>query len=155
MNQFITSIYDLPIVNDILRETESKILAVSGLKIEVYIRRPEMDETDMEYNIQVLKRAVSIVFKMPWSEIIKQNRKDDRVDARHTYMFLRKTELMASNREAALEVGNKDHTTCINAVKKIWGFYETGGDPLLPLIEQVKKIYNAERKETKIEAVKG
>ena len=137
------NINELPVVQNILYQASKKIRAVTGAEITVIIK----DNINSSLNArQIIKSKtqdfVCQEFGVNWLQILSKSREQERVEARHVYMFLMSNHLKQSLVETGKDC-NRDHTTVIAAVEKIKGYYEVG-DQIVTRIENLKTKINNE-----------
>jgi len=145
MNLTFASVYDMPIVQNILRKAEKEIFDTVGIKMNVVLESIDKIGDSNEIKTEILKQCICKIYAIKWSEIISSDRSRRAVDARHAYMYLAYSMLNHTFKIAGLQCGGKDHTTAVFAVSKIKGFYDVNDSNIIK-IEKVKELFNNEYK---------
>lgn len=133
------SILSLPSVQRILSTAAAEIENITGEKVSCYIK-PNV-QYDEERDVPVLKHLVEMHFGVNWKALSTPCRKQTKVDARHTYMYIAHTIIGRSLQKCANDVGRSDHTSTWHAIEKINHFYDIK-DKLIYSVEKIKNELN-------------
>ena len=134
------NILDMPVIKRIIERAELQLLKESGSNIGLkpFMRMSGGFINQLRFELQ---NIICDHFETTWAEVCGNSRKSNIKNARHVYMYLCRVEFKDTFLKAASGV-NRDHTSCICAVKKINGYYEVGDD-LCQSIEIIKEKFNA------------
>ena len=135
-----------------IRELEgalNKLLAYGNLvktEITMDIAMKELQniitpDKPKEITPQLIIEVVSEHFQISMNQIISKARNSDIVRPRHIAMYLCKNMTDATMESIGVLLGNRDHTTVINGVKKITKEYDNNENTRI-LIETIKKKIN-------------
>ena len=135
-----------------IRELEgalNKLLAYGNLvktEITMDIAMKELQniitpDKPKEITPQLIIEVVSEHFQISMNQIISKARNSDIVRPRHIAMYLCKNMTDATMESIGVLLGNRDHTTVMNGVKKITKEYDNNENTRI-LIETIKKKIN-------------
>ena len=133
----LINVFELPETQRIIKAAEAQILSNTGIEVSL---TAHLKCTDIEYKKMLLQKFCCLEFNTNWYDVVSGNRARLQSATRHTYMYLLRTYFKFSLESIGTELG-KDHTSVINAIKKINGYYKVG-DSLITHIENIKKNYN-------------
>lgn len=123
----IVRISEMPVVKGILKEAQTKIFELTGCEVDVVIGASEYSmAVNKDEAVKALVRQMVVdYFGIKWNVIAGESRKTKATMARHIYIYMLHREFGFSQTEAGEDV-NRDHTSALNAIKKIDGFLAVG-----------------------------
>lgn len=131
-------IEEMPCVIAAIRKAEVEITGMIGKDVSLRIDQISYDKTERK---NILQEIVCDYFRVTWKQIASKSRsnKENVVDARHTYMYLAHKVCKYTVSEVAKDCGGRDHSTAVNAIAKIRGYYKVN-DHFISHVEAIKKL---------------
>lgn len=127
-------ISELPCVIDVLHRAENEINVLTGKEIVLLIAEVNFTKEDRK---AILQETICSYFNVAWKDIAGKTRTRDFINARHTYMYF--ASRFITYHEAGMDCGGRDHTTVVNAIQKIEGYYKVKDDFIIHL-EAIKNL---------------
>ena len=139
-------IIEMPFINNLIKETESKIKEMTGYPVSL------IPTVQKDFNISTqkafLRKLIEDFFCIEWETILKRSRRIDLVYARQFYVWICVKHYGRTLSEVGRDLG-QDHATCINSISRLresLNRNDTRGKRLNEFLE----IFNKSVSETKL-----
>lgn len=133
----------LPIVYKIIADTEYNLSMILGSKINLAIKANEGVLNVDDARAMSLQMLVCSEFEITWENIIGRNRCWPIAMARHAYCYLAYHLLGKSLKSIGRELGNRDHTTVLNAKRTIQDLMDVHDEVEMKINHIKNKFYES------------
>jgi chromosomal replication initiator protein len=133
----ITGVLKTLLVNQSIKGEAPSLEAIQQLL------RKDMRAQSSGVELLSIQKAVSAHFGIKFQDLMSSSRKENFVLPRHVAMYLARDMLPLTTTEIALAFGRKDHTTVLNAVRRISDLIEQDASTLATVKELRRKLEHA------------
>ena len=138
--QTVVNVLEMPLVMNIINLAEHKIKRLTG--VEVKLLGEGIKHNSIFTKKEALIRLTEKEFEKSWAVIISKNRKGDNVKARDYYTWVCVKVLQQTYEQTGQELGGRDHTTILAAIKRCKRWIKDGKPEAQRLMAFIEKFKN-------------
>lgn len=126
-------------VKRVIEQCRRRVVKIIGKPVSVVICGYTKDEN---LTFEEISKAVCGALNISFTRITRKCRKRELVIARHLIFYYARQYTKLPHREIAEKLGYNDHTSGVNAVRKVRGFIKAKDDLIITSMKTINKILN-------------